>query len=136
MKAALIQSLPQWNWVDLGPDTKDRVDYPDFAQLLAEKLMAGEANDGVLICGSGIGMSIAANKFPGIRAALVENPSAARLAKEHNQANVLCLASRFTAPEYGAEMIEAWQNAKPSKDPRHARRVKKLQFIEEKGFTE
>lgn len=115
------------HWEDLGPlSPEPSVDYPDFAKALCEKIIAGEADLGVLICGSGIGMSIAANRYPGIRAALCENPVSARLAREHNHANVLCLASRFIAPHYAREILNAFLAAKPSTDDRHLKRIKKL----------
>src|SRR4051812_17331810 len=84
LKEELQESLTGWEWIDLGPVEETSVDYPDFARSLGEGILAGEANQGILICGSGIGMSIAANKLPGIRAALVDNPIAAKLAREHN----------------------------------------------------
>jgi ribose 5-phosphate isomerase B len=110
-----------------------RVDYPDYAETLSRKIAAGEAENGVLICGSGIGMSIAANKIPGIRAAVVENPIAARLAREHNNANVLCLGARFTADEYAIEIVATWLEAKF--DPqagggRHQGRIEKITKLE------
>jgi ribose 5-phosphate isomerase B len=86
---------------------------------------------GVLICGSGIGVCIAANKIGGVRAALVENPVSARLAREHNDANVLCLGARFVAPAYGAEIVEAWLGAE-FEGGRHAERVEKIHKLEKK----
>src|SRR5690349_18102514 len=84
LKAAIQKLLPDHEWQDLGPVNHARVDYPDYAERLSRKISQGEASRGVLICGSGIGMSIAANKIDGIRAAVVENASAARLSREHN----------------------------------------------------
>ena len=132
LKTAIQKALPAWEWVDLGPMNGDRVDYPDFAELLSKKLVQGDADQGILVCGSGIGMSIAANKIPGIRAAVVENPIAARLSREHNDANVLCLGSRFVAPEYGAEIAEVWLKTPFSKDDRHEKRVKKITLLEKR----
>ena len=94
----------------------------------------GSAKLGILICGSGIGMSIAANKIAGIRAAVVENPVAARLARDHNDANVLCLGSRFIAPEYGSEIATAFLTTKFSADPRHEGRIGKIAALEKKLF--
>jgi RpiB/LacA/LacB family sugar-phosphate isomerase len=133
LKKDLQKGLPDWEWIDLGPTQLARVDYPDFAELLGRKIAAGEAENGVLICGSGIGMSIAANKIPGVRAAVVENPIAARLAREHNNANVLCLGARFTAAEYAAEIVATWLEA--TFDPkagggRHQGRIEKIAKIE------
>jgi ribose 5-phosphate isomerase B len=129
-KSELIKLLPEWNWEDLGPNDPSRVDYPDFAQLLGSKIAAGESALGVLICGSGIGMSIAANKISGVRAALVENPTSARLSREHNDANVLCLGSRLIAPEYGAEIVKLWLNTPFSQGTRHVQRIEKIRALE------
>jgi ribose 5-phosphate isomerase B len=133
LKQALQKALPSYEWVDLGPKDAGRVDYPDFAEQLATKISKGEATEGVLICGSGIGMSIAANKVHGIRAAVVENPIAAKLARGHNNANVLCLGARFTAPEYAAEIVQAWLET--PFDPkagggRHQQRIDKISKLE------
>ncbi|MEO5971213.1 MAG: ribose 5-phosphate isomerase B [Bdellovibrionia bacterium] len=133
LKAQLIKRLSAWEWVDLGPLDSSRVDYPDYAEKLTERIASGQARRGILICGSGIGMSIAANKVKGIRAALVENPIAARLSREHNDSNVLCLGSRFVAPEYGSEIAEEWLKAEFSQDARHQGRLKKITAIEGKN---
>ncbi len=130
LKKLLQKALPDWEWLDLGPIDTARVDYPDFARLLSTKIVSGEAREGVLVCGSGIGMSIAANKIAGIRAAVVENPVAARLSREHNHANVLCLGSRFIAPEYGAEIVRIWLETPWSHDGRHEARVQKITELE------
>ena len=131
LKAALQQALPEWQWVDLGPVDGSRVDYPDYASKLALQISGGTASQGILICGSGIGMSIAANKIPGIRAALAENPVAARLSKEHNDANVLCLGARFLAPEYATDIARAWLETLFSGEERHAKRVRKIAALEQ-----
>jgi ribose 5-phosphate isomerase B len=132
LKVEIKKILTDWDWEDLGPldCPTEKLDYPDFAQRLGRKITEEEGSRGVLICGSGIGMSIAANKVSGIRAAVVENPIAARLASEHNHANVLCLGSRFTAAEYGAEIITSWLKASPSHEGRHGQRIKKIQRME------
>ena len=130
LKAAIQKALPAWKWIDLGPAAGARVDYPDYAEKLCKEITDGTASQGILICGSGIGMSMAANKMPGIRAALVENPIAAQLSKEHNDANVLCLGARFLASEYGSEIARAWLEASFNGDERHATRVKKITALE------
>jgi ribose 5-phosphate isomerase B len=132
LKAALIKALPDWQWIDLGPSDASRVDYPDFAENLSRKIAAGEAAQGVLICGSGIGMSIAANKIDRVRAALVENPVAAKLAKLHNDANVLCLGARFLASEYASEITQAFLETDFVDTERHLARVKKITALEDK----
>jgi ribose 5-phosphate isomerase B len=135
LKTQIVQNLKEWQWIDLGPLDTARVDYPDYAKLLCEKIVSGEIQEGILICGSGIGMSIAANKVPGIRAAVVENPVAARLSKEHNHANVLCLGSRFIAAEYGFEIVKIWLNTPASQDPRHLERLRKVQELEKNSTS-
>jgi ribose 5-phosphate isomerase B len=133
LKAAIQKALPEVLWKDLGPVDTSRVDYPDFACKLSEEIVKGSGDRGVLICGSGIGMCISANKVPGIRAAVVENPVAARLSREHNDANVLCLGARFLAPEYGAEIAKVWLETPFSQDPRHQNRIHKIAELEKKG---
>jgi ribose 5-phosphate isomerase B len=132
LKTALMKALPTWQWIDLGPSDASRVDYPDFAEKLSRKIAAGEAEQGILICGSGIGMSIAANKIDRVRAALVENPIGAKLAKQHNDANVLCLGARFLAAEYASEIAQAFLETDFSGEERHAARVKKISALEDK----
>mgnify|MGYP000470473924 CR=1 FL=1 len=137
-KCALQKLMPQWTWKDLGPFQEgEKVDYPDFATRLCEELLAQDPDgkkdlQGILICGSGIGMSIAANKVSGIRAALVENPISARLSREHNHANILCLGARFLAPEYGVEIVGTWLKTPFTQDARHAHRIQKIHKIEKK----
>lgn len=138
LKAALLQQLPEIPWKDLGPADGARVDYPDFAALLARAISENpprpgdSAPLGILICGSGIGMCITANKFRNIRAALVNEPVSARLSREHNDANVLCLGSRFLAPEYAAEIVRTWLSTPFTQDPRHQARIDKISQIERK----
>lgn len=132
LKAEIKGHFSEWNWIDLGPLDSQSVDYPDYAEMLGNKLLAGEAERGILICGSGIGMSIAANKMEGIRAAVVENPIAARLSREHNDANVLCLGSRFVAPEYGVEIVQVWLTTAFSQSPKHLKRIQKVRQLESK----
>lgn len=114
--------------VELGPSEGERVDYPDTALAVAEAVRDGRAEVGVLCCGTGIGMSIAANKVRGVRAALVHDPVTARLAAEHNRANVLCLGGRLLAPEYGVELVAAWRAA--TFEARHQHRLDKIARIE------
>lgn len=130
LKAAIQKTLHGYTWEDLGPPDTSRVDYPDYAEKLARKVASGQAALGILICGSGIGMSISANKVNGIRAALAENPTAAKLAKEHNNANVLCLGARFLAPEYASEIAEAFLSTPFSGDTRHEKRIEKMMALE------
>jgi ribose 5-phosphate isomerase B len=131
-KARLKTHLKEYLFEDLGCDSTQSVDYPDYAEILSKRVGENPLFRGILICGSGIGMSIAANKMPGIRAALVENPVSARLAREHNDANVLCLGARFLAPEYAAEIARVFLQTPASPDQRHTNRVKKLNALDHK----
>jgi ribose 5-phosphate isomerase B len=110
---------------DLGTDSGDSVDYPDFAKRLVQFLTEGEVRLGVLMCGSGIGMSIAANRHPEIRAALVHDSLSARLARQHNDANVLVMGGRMIGPEVARDCLGAFLDAE-FEGGRHARRVAKL----------
>ncbi len=113
---------------DLGPASKESVDYPDYAQKLAQELIKeGEENTlGVLICGSGVGISIAANRFPEIRAVLAESETVAKLGREHNHANVLCLGARIVSEEKALSILKSFLAAKPESGERHLQRIKKL----------
>jgi len=116
---------------EVGPGDGERVDYPDPALAVASVVVSASAASpalGILICGSGIGMSIAANKVVGIRAALVHDPVTARLAAEHNGANVLCLGGRLLAEPYALELVDTWLAARF--DARHQQRLDKIAAIE------
>jgi ribose 5-phosphate isomerase B len=111
--------------VDFGTSNDASVDYPDFGAKVAKAVSGGEADKGVLVCGTGIGMSIIANKFPGIRAALVTDSFMARMAAEHNDANILVLGGRISEPAAAKEMLAAWLDAK-FEGGRHANRLAKI----------
>jgi ribose 5-phosphate isomerase B len=111
--------------IDHGTHSSESVDYPDYAAAVAESVRAGEAQWGVLVCGSGIGMAMAANKVAGVRAAVATDPGVARLSRQHNDANVLALGARLTAPAQALAVVQAWL-ATPFEGGRHARRVDKL----------
>jgi ribose 5-phosphate isomerase B len=117
---------------DVGPETSDSVDYPDFAFAAAEMVSRGEADRGVLICGSGIGMSMAANKVRGVRAALCFTPEAAALTRQHNDANVLTLAGWQTASDDVMDIVDNFMSAE-FEGGRHARRVDKIKQYEEEN---
>jgi ribose 5-phosphate isomerase B len=111
---------------DLGVNSADSVDYPEYAHVVAVKVADGQAELGILVCGSGIGMSIAANKVPGVRAALCGGEYAARMSRQHNDANILCLGARVT----GADLIESMVRiflATPFEGGRHQIRVDKME---------
>ena len=114
---------------DLGPDTDERVDYPDFAALVARDVAAGTAERGVLVCGTGIGMAVAANKVQGIRAANVVTPEFAALAREHNDANVVALSGRFVDAETNRRILDAFLSTDFG-GGRHAGRVEKIAALE------
>ncbi|HWP22555.1 MAG TPA: ribose 5-phosphate isomerase B [Candidatus Binatia bacterium] len=114
---------------DCGTRGRDSVDYPDFASEVSRRVSAGEAERGVLICTSGIGMSIVANKFPGVRAALVQDLDAARSSREHNDANILVLSGAKTEKGLARQMIETWLST-PFAGGRHQRRIDKIAQVE------
>ena len=133
LKDYLIKSLPRWSWVDLGPQKSDgSVDYPDYAEKLGLKIAHTHAAQGVLICGSGVGVCIAANKIPGVRAAQVENLEVARLSREHNDANVICIGARFLKPATAAALVKVWLETSFSGEERHAGRVEKIRTLEKR----
>lgn len=114
---------------DFGSSSETSVDYPDYALRVARSVASGESDRGILVCGSGIGMAIAANKVRGIRAAPVSTTDAARLARQHNDANVLTLAGKVLAVEDALEIVEAFLTT-PFEGGRHQRRVDKITAIE------
>lgn len=116
-------------FTDLGTDNNTSVDYPDFGERVARAVATGKAQQGVLICGTGIGMSIVANKFPGVRAALVHDPFTAQMAKEHNNANIIVLGGRVLQPEAARAIFAAWLDTDFAGD-RHQRRLDKIARIE------
>jgi ribose 5-phosphate isomerase B len=118
-----------WEVEDLGPQSAESVDYPDFARAVAEAVAAGRAKLGVLVCGTGIGMSMAANKVQGVRAALCRTEYEARMARAHNDANVLCLGERVTGGGLAAAIVEAFLT-QPFEGGRHARRVDKINALD------
>lgn len=119
---------------DLGTVSEASVDYPDYARKVAEEVAQGHVDQGLLVCGSGTGMAIAANKVPGVRAAVAWNEEIASLAREHNDANVLSLGARVTPPEEFPKIVRAWFAAKFDAG-RHQRRVDKISEIEQDELT-
>lgn len=114
--------------IDCGTSSPDSTDYPDYAHTVAQAVSGGKAELGILVCGSGIGMSIVANKHRGIRAASVESVAAARMAREHNNANVLAIGSRLTSWEKAKEILEEFLSSE-FQGGRHQRRVDKIHEI-------
>lgn len=127
LKATLKAQLETLGFVplDLGTDSTASVDYPDYAHALADVIKAGKVTRGILICGSGIGISIAANRHPHIRAALCYTPTSAQLARQHNDANVLVLGARAVTPEIAKECLSLFLST-PFEGGRHQLRVEKL----------
>jgi ribose 5-phosphate isomerase B len=119
---------------DLGTVSRESVDYPDYARKVGERVARGEAEQGLLVCGSGTGMAIAANKVPGVRAAVAWNAEIARLAREHNDANVLALGARVTSWDELVKIVRAWFAAKFD-GGRHTRRVEKISEIEKQELA-
>lgn len=127
LKALLVEHVRALGHeaIDLGPETSDSVDYPDYGYKLADAVASGAADRGIALCGSGIGISIAVNRNPAARCALVSEPLSAKLCREHNDANVLAMGARLTGPDMARECVSVFL-ATPFGGDRHARRVAKL----------
>lgn len=123
-KEAIIDYLKARNieFVDVGTHTRESCDYPEIAQTLAKKVASGEFNRGILVCGTGIGMSIAANKIKGIRAALCGDTYSARVSRAHNNANILCLGERVIGEHLALDIVDIWLKT-GFEGGRHKRRV-------------
>lgn len=119
--------------LDLGVGNEESVDYPDFAAEVAAKVSSGEVDAGILVCGTGIGMAITANKFKGVRAAVVTDPYTAKMSKEHNNANIIAFGGRVLEEPKALEIVQAWLDAK-FQGGRHEARLKKIEAIEKKHF--
>ncbi|MBI5657015.1 MAG: ribose 5-phosphate isomerase B [Geobacter sp.] len=132
LKAAIIEFLAQRgiSFEDCGTDNGNSVDYPDFGIRVARRISEGTAEKGILICGTGIGMSIVANKFPGVRAALATDNFMAQMAKEHNNANILVLGGRVLDPHKACGMVAAWLDA-TFEGGRHQGRLDKITHLEQ-----
>jgi len=135
LKQSILKLLDSRNipYVDLGVSSEDSVDYPDYAAKVAESLAQGEVDGGILVCGTGIGMAIAANKYRGVRAAVVTDPFTAQMSKEHNDANVIALGGRVLDEAKATATVQAWLDAK-FQAGRHERRLEKIAEIENKNF--
>ena len=116
---------------DFSPSPAD--DYPDVAEAVARAVALDDVDRGVLVCGTGIGMSISANKVEGVRAALCADPYSARMSREHNDANILCLGGRTIGSGAAVEILRAWLTAGPSHEERHVRRRAKVDGIEQRA---
>lgn len=125
LKEQIKSRFAEVEWVDLGCDTTDSVDYPDFGKKMADTIAGGEVALGVLICGTGIGISIAANRNPAVRCGLCTDTTMARLTRQHNDANVLALGARIVGVEVAFDIVDTFLNTE-FEGGRHARRVDKL----------
>lgn len=136
LKNELIERLrKQYDIVDLGAHKLDSADdYPDFAEVVANAVASGKTQRGILVCGSGVGACIAANKVPGVRACLCQDTYSAHQGVEHDDMNVLCLGARVIGIELAAELAFAFLNARFSKEARHRRRLNKVLAIEQQFF--
>ena len=132
-KQLLIPYLQELGYevIDRGPESADRVDYPDYAALVAKDVEDDEAERGVLICGTGIGMAMTADKVPGVRATVVQTNKFAELCREHNDCNVLCLSGRFTAPMDNCQFVETFLTTEFG-GGRHEGRVAKIMAEDER----
>ena len=119
--------------VDFGCYSTDSVDYPEYGEKVAKAVASGEADAGVIMCGTGIGISIAANKVKGIRAAVVTNTYMAKLTKNHNNANIIALGGRVISPDEAKDIVEAWYTAE-YEGGRHQRRLDMISRIEDENF--
>ncbi len=119
--------------LDVGTHSADSVDYPDYARAIGEALTDGRAERGVLVCGSGVGASIAANKIRGVRAALCHDTYSARQGVEHDDMNVLCLGARVIDSELALELVRAFLDARLSGEERYRRRLEKVAEMERQG---
>ena len=128
----LIASLGH-DIIDVGTDDENSVDYPDFGEKGAREICYGQAELGVLICGTGIGISMAANKVKGVRAAVCWNEETASLTRQHNDANILCIGARFIPVEEALNITKVFLDTPSSKDERHQRRIGKISSIEERS---
>jgi len=129
IKALLIRC--GYTPLDLGTNDECSVDYPDFGEKVSEAVSSGETARGILICGTGIGMSIVANKFPGVRAALCHDVHASRMSRLHNDSNILVLGGRTTEKSLAEEIVTTWLET-PFEGGRHERRRDKINSIEER----
>jgi len=132
LKVLIVEFLKELGHdiVDLGTQSEDPVDYPDYARAVAQEILSRRVERGILICGSGVGACAAANKFPGIRAAICHDTFSAHQGVEDDDLNVLCLGARVIGPELAKEIVRVWLSAAFSGAERHCRRLAKIGQIE------
>jgi ribose 5-phosphate isomerase B len=134
MKGKLAKALAGMGYevADLGTHSADSTDYADFAHEVAREVSSGEAKRGILLCGTGLGMSYAANRWPHVRAAVAWTPEVAKLSREHNDANILVIPARCISDDEGVKILEAWLNT-PFEGGRHERRIAKIERADGEG---
>ena len=134
MKKEVIDYLRRnhatWEVTDLGPEDDTPVDYPVYAHMVASAVAAGEYRRGILICGSGIGMSMMANRFCGVRAALCLTPQMAELSRQHNRSNILCLAGRLVTLDDNIQIVNTWLDTDYTDEARHTRRYRLMDLLQ------
>jgi ribose 5-phosphate isomerase B len=133
LKEVIREHFTDLEFIDVGTHSEDSCDYPEYAIAVGRKVAAGEADTGVLVCGTGVGMSIAANRVPGIRAAACSESYTARLTRDHNDANVLCIGSRVVGEGVAIDIVSAWLETSFSGGERHVRRLDKIRALDEQG---
>ncbi|MGA9193031.1 MAG: ribose 5-phosphate isomerase B [Anaerolineales bacterium] len=135
LKAEIIEIVVSHDHeaIDLGTDSTEPVDYPDYAEKLGRAIQDGRADRGILLCGSGVGAAVAANKLKGIRAGLCHDTYSAHQSVEHDNVNVLALGARIIGPELAREVVRAFLGAEFSGEPRHVRRLAKIDELERIG---
>lgn len=134
LKFSIVKYLEKKGYevVNFGTDLAESCDYPVYAEKVAKAVVSGEVDKGILICGTGIGISIAANKVKGVRCALCSEPCSARLTREHNDANILAMGARMIGPVMAEEIVETFLTTEFSGDARHQRRIDLISKLEEK----
>ena len=137
IKTAVIEHIKEkgYNCIDLGTNSEDSCHYPVYAHAACEKILSGECQLGILICGTGIGMSIAANKHDGIRAACCSDTFSARLTREHNDANILCFGERVVGVGLALDLVDAFLGAEYLNSGNHVTRVEMISEIEKNCFA-
>lgn len=138
LKGSVVRALRAWGHTveDVGTHTGERVDFPDIAQLVCEPVRAGRADRGVMVCGTGIGACMAANKFPGIRAALCHDMYSAHQSVEHDDANVLCLGAQIVGEQLALDLLKTYLAAEMSADEYFRQRLVKLADLERRAARE
>ena len=133
LKNALVDRLTEQGYevLDFGTHTMDSCDYPDYAAAAARAVASGQCQRGIVICTTGIGVSIAANKIKGIRCAMLSDPLTARMTREHNDTNMMALGAGITGQKLAFEIVDIWLGTPFSQEPRHQKRIDKLMALEQ-----